>query len=105
MYKLVTEMTNEEITLLWKDIFQINKITNIERRPEDNEIDITFTMIWECEDDNGNNEEVESEDTITMYSDNFENPSFSIKPEDKLKYKQYMIAKGYSSYWKDNPYV
>lgn len=99
-YKPITEMTDEEIEFLWKDIFDVNRITNIERNIDNNEIEVSFETTW-----GDKKEQFDVEDTITMYSDDFEQPNFSIDSEDVLKYKQYMIAKGYSMYWKDNKYA
>jgi len=102
-YKPITDMTDQEIEFLWKDIFQINKIISIERNIEENEIEVSFETTWG--DGTDDDPYFEMEDTITMYSDGFSNVDFSINEEDKLKYRQYMIAKGYSMYWKNNPYV
>ena len=45
------------------------------------------------------------EDTVIMYPDDFDEPDFQLAENDKFEYRQYMIAKGYSSYWKDNKYT
>lgn len=102
-YKLITEMTDQEIEFLWKDIFNINKITNIRRNKKDNEIEVSFETTW----GDGTEEDpyTNIEDTVIMYSDSFDEPNFSVNSEDRLKYKQYMIAKGYSKYWKNNKYI
>lgn len=96
-------MTNEEIEFLWKDIYQINKITNIKRNVKNNEIEVRFETTWEDGIDEATYFDIE--DTITMYSDDFDEPNFYSDSEDKFKYRQYMIACGYSMYWKDNPYI
>ena len=104
-YKPLTEITDEEIEQLWKDIFKVNKITFIERNTEENEIEVKFETTW----GDGTEEEPyeEIEDTVIMYPDTFDEPEFWIPDmlEKHFIYRQYMIAKGYSYYWKDNPYV
>ena len=99
-YKQITDMTDQEIEFLWKDIFNVNKIIRIERRINENEIEVSFETSW------GNNDDkIEIEDTVIMYSDDFDEPDFQLAENDKFEYRQYMIAKGYSSYWKDNKYA
>ena len=104
-YKPITDITDEEIERLWKDIFKINKITFIERNLEENEIEVRFETIW----GDGTEEEPyeEIEDTVIMYSDGFDEPEFWILDilEKHFLYKQYMMANGYSRYWKNNPYI
>lgn len=102
-YKPITDITDQEIERLWKDIFDINKITFIERDIKEDEIEVGFTTAWEAGDEDEPYEEIE--DTVIMHSDSFDEPDFSVNNEDRWKYKQYMIAKGYSRYWKDNPYI
>lgn len=102
-YKPITNMTDKEIERLWKDIFKVNKITFIERNIEENEIEVRFETTWgdgteECPFE-------DMEDTVVMYPDKFYEPDFLVRPEDRLKYHHYTIAKGYSWYWKDNPYT
>jgi len=102
-YKPITDIKDEEIERLWKDIFQVNKITFIERKIEENEVEVKFETTWGSgtEDD----PYFDIEDTITMYPEKFYEPDFLVTLEDHFKYKQYMIANGYSIYWKDNPYI
>jgi hypothetical protein len=102
-YRPITEMTDKEIEFLWKDIFQVNKITSIERNIEDNEIVVGFITTWG--DGTKDDPYIDIEDSVIMYSDDFEEPNFPVSSEEKFKYRQYMIAKGYSKYWKDNPYI
>lgn len=102
-YKPITDITDQEIERLWKDIFDINKITFIERNIKEDEIEVGFTTTWETGDEQEPYEDIE--DTVIMWSDNFYEPDFAVTQKDHFKYKQFMIAKGYSKYWKDNPYV
>ncbi len=102
-YKPITDITDQEIEQLWKDIFNINRITFVKRKVKKNEVDVGFTTTWETGDEQEPYEDIE--DTVTMWSDNFEGPDFAVTTKDYFKYKQFMIAKGYSKYWKDNPYV
>lgn len=99
-FKPITDITDQEVERLWKDIFNIDKITFIKRKVKRNEVKVGFITSWDTGD-----EEIEIEDVITMWSDNFEEPDFLVTSKDHFKYQQFMIAKGYSKYWKDNPYV
>lgn len=102
-YKPITDITDQEIEQLWKDIFNVDKITFIKRKVKKNEIEVRFTTTWETGDEQESYEDIE--DTVIMWSDNFYEPDFLVKLNDYFKYQQFMIAKGYSKYWKDNPYV
>jgi len=103
-YKPLTRyMTNEEIEVLWKDIFNINEIIFIERDSNNDRIIVKFETIWGSgtEDD----PYFKVIDMVVMYSDEFEEPDFLVTNAQRFKYKQYMIAKGYSKYWEDNSYI
>lgn len=41
---------------------------------------------------------------IKLTCDNIESVDFNITDEHRYKYKQFVIANGYSKIWKDNPY-
>lgn len=103
-YKPITDITDQEIEQLWKDIFQINKITFVKRKVDREEVIVGFETTWGM----GTEEDpcFDVEDEVTMWSDTFYPPDFQIEEEKVFyQYKQFMIAKGYSEYWKDNPYV
>lgn len=42
--------------------------------------------------------------TIKLTCDNIESVDFDITDEHRYKYKQFVVANGYSMIWKDNPY-
>lgn len=100
-FRYLQEMSDEEIKSLWKDIYQIIDVRDIARNSDLNTIDVTLVSEWEA----GTGEVFELEDEITMYTDDFDYPNFSQQGNEIFKYMQFMIAKGFSSYWKDNPYV
>lgn len=105
-YKPITKITNGEIKRLLTAMYgdMIKCIVNIKKDFDDESVTVTFvTRGWD--DGEGGDETLEFENEITMYSDYYDPPDFSPAQDDRLKYKQFMIAKGYSMYWQDNPFI
>ncbi len=102
-YRPITDMTDQEIEFLWKDILKINKVIYVKRNIEENKIKVEFESTW------GEGTELDPyfdiEDMVIMHPDKFNEMDYPVNLEEKFKYQQYMIAKGYSKYWKDNPYI
>lgn len=105
-YREFLSLTDEEIKFILTEMFNPIKIGTIERDKEFNEITVEMiTGGW----DDGEDGEFEMEDVITLkmptaYSCGLE-VDFSLTSEDKLKWSQFLLAKGCDYRLKDNPYI
>ncbi len=105
-YREFLSLTDEEIKFILTEMFNPIKIENIERDKEWNKITVEMTTGgW----DNGKDEDFEIEDTITLnmptvYDCGLE-VDFSLTSEDKLKWRQFLLAKGCDYRLKDNQYL
>ena len=97
-YREFLDLTDEEIKFILTEIFNPVKIGSIERDKEWNEIAVEMTT-----------GEFEIEDTITLKMPSIHScgleVDFSLTKEDKLKWKQFILAKGCDYLLKDNPYI
>ena len=105
-YREFLSLTDEEIKFILTEMFNPTKIVNIERDKEWNKITVEMTTGgWDdCE-----GGEFEIEDIITLkmptvYDCGLE-VDFSLTSEDKLKWEQFLLAKGCDYRLKDNPYM
>lgn len=105
-YREFLSLTDEEIKFILTEMFNSTKIVNIERDKEWNKITVEMTTGgW----DDGEGGEFEIEDIITLkmptvYDCGLE-VDFSLTSEDKLKWEQFLLAKGCDYRLKDNPYM
>lgn len=105
-YREFLSLTDEEIKFILTEMFNPTKIVNIERDKEWNKITVEMTTGgW----DDGEGGEFEIEDIITLkmptvYDCGLE-VDFSLTCEDKLKWEQFLLAKGCDYRLKDNPYM
>ena len=105
-YREFLSLTDEEIKFILTEMFNPTKIENIERDKEWNKITVEMTTGgW----DDGEGREFEIEDIITLkmptvYDCGLE-VDFSLTSEDKLKWEQFLLAKGCDYRLKDNPYM
>ena len=105
-YREFLSLTDEEIKFILTEMFNPTKIVNIERDKEWNKITVEMTTGgW----DDGEGGEFEIEDIITLkmptvYDCGLE-VDFSLTSEDKLKWEQFLLAKGCEYRLKDNPYM
>jgi hypothetical protein len=105
-YREFLSLTDEEIKFILTEMFNPTKIVNIERDKEWNKITVEMTTGgW----DDGEGGEFEIEDIITLkmptvYDCGLE-VDFSLTSEDKLKWEQFLLAKGCDYRSKDNPYM
>ena len=105
-YREFLSLTDEEIKIILTEMFNPTKIVNIERDKEWNKITVEMTTGgW----DDGEGGEFEIEDIITLkmptvYDCGLE-VDFSLTSEDKLKWEQFLLAKGCDYRLKDNPYM
>lgn len=105
-YREFLSLTDEEIEFILTEMFNPTKIENIERNKEYNEITVEMTT---CGWDDGEGGKFEIWDVITLkiptnYSCGLE-VDFSLTSEDKLKWRQFLLAKGCDYRLKDNPYM
>ena len=105
-YREFLSLTDKEIKFILTEMFNPTKIVNIERDKEWNKITVEMTTGgW----DDGEGGEFEIEDIITLkmptvYDCGLE-VDFSLTSEDKLKWEQFLLAKGCDYRLKDNPYM
>lgn len=105
-YREFLSLTDEEIKFILTEMFNPTKIVNIERDKEWNKITVEMTTGgW----DDGEGGEFEIENIITLkmptvYDCGLE-VDFSLTSEDKLKWEQFLLAKGCDYRLKDNPYM
>ena len=105
-YREFLSLTDEEIKFILTEMFNPTKIVNIERDKEWNKITVEMTTGgW----DDGEGGEFEIEGIITLkmptvYDCGLE-VDFSLTSEDKLKWEQFLLAKGCDYRLKDNPYM
>lgn len=100
-YRPITEMTDDEVEFIATDIFDGFKLKGIKRDKKAQEITVTMTSEWDIGCDK---EESLITDEI-VFSENDIEFDFSATGNELTKWHQFLIAHGYSSIWKDNPYV
>lgn len=105
-YREFLDLTDEEIKFILTEMFNPTKIENIKRNKEYNEITAEITTDgW----DNGDGEEFEIEDVITLNIPKIDScgleVDFYLTSENKLKWRQFLLAKGCDYRLKDNPYM
>lgn len=97
-FKPLTEISHQEIEFILKDLFNAKSVTDISRDEKRQEITLQMTTVW------NDGEEVEIEDEIMMDCYKIDVP-FSFSSEDKRRYQQFLLAKGYHPLLKDNIYL
>lgn len=102
-YKSITEMADEEIEFVVRDLlsWDIEKITNIDRDYEENEIIVEFMAIWYSEGDDGKEIISLNEEEIVLSPTS----ARGAEPYDSVNYRKYMLAKGYHPLLKDNKWL
>jgi len=101
-YRDFMSLTDEKIIFIITDIFKPVKIENIVRNKEWNEINCDITTTWGL----GTKEEPYEDiiDELTLKESGLE-INFSMNNTDRLKWKQYLLAKGCNKLLKDNQYL
>lgn len=98
-YRQLTDLTDEEIRFIVKDILKPKDIWSIERDCEDNEITCNIVSDWGLPEDMF---EIEEEVTISQSGIQVD---FVVSDEEQHRYQQYLLAKRCHSLQKDNPYL
>ena len=98
-FREISEMSDAEVRICMSLILEDSIISNIKRNPIQNTIDVEFTIL-------GYKEKTYK---ISLLPDEFNIENIPgrihLKTNGLYLYKQFMIAKGYSEYWKDNIFV
>lgn len=99
-------LTDEEVTFIVNDIFHPERIENIYRDAEFNEITCDITTIWKG---NEGEDDLEVTDELTLRLPEFNAHSlsvaFSVDKDDIIKWKKFLLAKGCCYLLKDNQYM
>ena len=92
------EITEEEIRLCMSMLFDGAVILGFKREKLQNAIQVTFKIMADRE---------QKINFVSLLPDSIEELSEGVrlKPDGLYMYQQFMIAKGYSEYWKDNLFV
>lgn len=92
------EIAEEEIRLCMSMLFDGAVILGFKREKLQNAIQVTFKIMADRE---------QKINFVSLLPDSIEELSEGVrlKPEGLFMYQQFMIAKGYSEYWKDNLFV
>ena len=98
MFKLMHEMSDKEVRICMSLLFFFFVIETIKRETRGNSIFVRFTLMNDCKD--ALYEVSLLPDCIEQLSD-----GVRVKQDGLYLYKQFMIAKGYSEFWKDNIFV
>lgn len=101
-YKDFMEITDKEIIYILQDIFKATKVYEINRYSDLRQIDAIIVTEWTGENEG---EISEMEDDVTLDSNKIKCYGFAVTSDDILKYKKFMLAKGYSELLKDNKYL
>lgn len=96
--EMASEMTDKEIRICMSILFEGSIIVEINRDIVQNAIDIKFKAMGVLEN---------KVYKVSLLPDTVEGLSkgITIKVDGLYLYEQFMIAKGYSDYWKDNYFI
>lgn len=99
MYREMSiEMTDKEVQKCMAMLVEDSIVLKIKRDTVQNAIDIKFKVRGECR---------KKKYRISLLPDTIEDLSegIKLKTNGEYLYQQFMIAKGYSDYWKDNIFI
>lgn len=99
-FRLINQLTDDEIKQIINDMFKPTKIIAISRDGSYPEVYVTFEWLW------GDDVLI---DTVTLTMPNADDDGikadFSLNAEDYLLYNQFLLAKGVNKYLHNNPYL
>lgn len=96
-YRKFTELTDEEIIFIIKEIFpNTTKVDNIERDPGFNQIRCNIYISEKYPD---------IPDVLYCTVNNIQTCDFELTDGERLKWQQYLLTKGCDERLKDNPYL
>lgn len=103
-YREFLDLTEAEIAFILQEIFSPEKIENIKKNTNYNEITAEITTLWQ---DNEGSFEICDEVVLTLpsSSDSGIAVKFSVDEDDILKYHQFLLAKGCDYRLRNNPYL
>ena len=99
MFKeMAKEMTDEEIVRCMAILIEDSRILTIERDIIQNVIEVQFEMMGDSK---------QKTYTLSLLSDSVQDISdgVSFRVDGEYLYIQYLVAKGYSEYWKGNMFI
>ena len=112
LYREFLSLSDEEVAFIVNDIFHPERIENINRDAELNEITCDITTIWEG---NDREDDFEVTDELTLRLPEFNvhpefdvhslSVDFSVNKDDIIKWKKFLLAKGCYYLLKDNQYM
>lgn len=96
--EMALEMTQSEIQRCMSILIEDSIVQGVERVIEENYIIVTYKVI-------GDNRKKAY--TITLLADSIDDIEYSdqLRGDAEYLYRQYLIAKGYSDFWKGNMFV
>lgn len=102
-YRELTDLTDDEITFIVNEIFHPKKIENIARDEKCKEITCDITTTW----GDGTVEDPYTDitDEIGLTENELGVYDFQVFEDEKLRWKQFLVAKGCNYLLKDNPYL
>lgn len=91
-------MPDEEVKRCMAILVENSIVLNIERDIIQNEIEVSFRMVGDAK---------QEKYVLTLLPDSVEDVSngLDLRVDGEYLYKQYLIAKGYSEYWKGNMFI
>ena len=98
-YRDFMTLTDDEIKFIMCEIFHDMKIKNIKRFNNTKHYEVTLISTWY-----DGEEEIEIEDSISLFQGNIHAP-FSLNTNEIVLYNKFLLAKGMHEYLKDNPYL
>lgn len=101
-YRKLTDLTNEEIEFILKDIFETSRVENITRDEKYQRIRCNIFIVEE-EPDYADEIELCVPNGSRSYGINAHD--FNITSEEEWKWRQFLLAKGCDERLKDNPYM
>lgn len=95
---MAKEMTDEEIVRCMAILIEDSRILTIERDIIQNVIEVQFEMMGDSK---------QKTYTLSLLSDSVQDISdgVSFRVDGEYLYIQYLVAKGYSEYWKGNMFI
>lgn len=96
--EMAREMSDAEVERCMSILIEDSVVLGIDRDIKDNTIDVTYRVIGD---------ERKERYALTLMSDevqDIENRD-NLRPNGEYFYRQYLIAKGYSEFWKGNMFV
>ncbi|MBR2240085.1 MAG: hypothetical protein IKO49_03830 [Bacilli bacterium] len=103
-YRKFISLTDDEISLIVKDMFHPESINYIEKDKKYDEIKVSISTKWYSLNKKNEEEEDLIEDEIILTEDDI-TADFQITAKDMDLYKKFLFSLGIHDLFKDNPYL